>query len=46
MSQGELEIGQISSRIKEIKPAGAIVQEIIDEYHRLLSPNYLKSLEF
>jgi enoyl-[acyl-carrier protein] reductase II len=46
MNQGELEIGQISSRIREIKPAGEIVQEIIDEYHRLLSPNSLKSLEF
>ena len=46
MNQGELEIGQISSRIREIKPAGEIVQEIIDEYHRLLSPNSLKSLKF
>ena len=46
MSQGELEIGQISSRIKEIKPAGAIVQEIIDEYRQLLSHSSVKSLEF
>jgi enoyl-[acyl-carrier protein] reductase II len=46
MNQGELEIGQISSRIREIKPAGEIVQEIIDEYHQLLSPNSLKRLEF
>jgi enoyl-[acyl-carrier protein] reductase II len=46
MSQGELEIGQISSRIREIKPAGDIVREIIDEYQQLLSPSSLKSLEF
>lgn len=46
MSQGELEIGQISSRIREIKPAGDIVREIIDEYLQLLSPSSLKSLEF
>jgi enoyl-[acyl-carrier protein] reductase II len=46
MSQGELEIGQISSRIREIKPAGDIIREIIDEYQQLLSPTSLKSLEF
>lgn len=46
MSQGELEIGQISSRIREIKPAGDIVREIVNEYQQLLSPTSLKSLEF
>lgn len=46
MSQGELEIGQISSRIREIKPAGDIIREIVDEYQQLLSPTSLKSLEF
>ena len=46
MSQGELEIGQISARIREIKPAGDIVKEIVDEYLQLLSPTSLKSFEF
>ena len=32
LSEGELEIGQISGLIKEIKPAGEIVKEIWNEY--------------
>lgn len=32
LEQGELEIGQISSRIHEIKPAAQIIDEIIGEY--------------
>ena len=32
MEEGELEIGQVAALIREIKPAGAIVQEIIEEY--------------
>ena len=32
MHQGELEIGQISSHIKSIKPAGEIVKEIMEEF--------------
>ena len=39
MEVGELEIGQVASLIKEIKPAGEIVKEIWDDYlqtlHRL-----------
>lgn len=35
LNQGELEIGQISSVINELKPAGDIVQEIIEEYRAL-----------
>lgn len=31
--EGELEIGQVASIIKEIKPAAEIVKEIIEEYH-------------
>lgn len=34
--EGELEIGQISSLIKEIKPAAEIVNEIIEEYNARL----------
>jgi len=37
LNEGELEIGQISSAIKEIKPAGEIVQEIIAEFHQTIS---------
>ncbi len=32
MDEGELEIGQISGAIKEIKPAAEIVEEIIEEF--------------
>jgi enoyl-[acyl-carrier protein] reductase II len=32
LDEGELEIGQASGYINEIKPAGKIVQEIIDEF--------------
>lgn len=34
--EGELEIGQISSLIKEIKPAAEIINEIIQEYNATL----------
>lgn len=33
LEEGELEIGQVSALIKEIKPAGAIVSEIWNEYN-------------
>lgn len=32
LEEGELEIGQVAALIREIKPAGEIVQEIIHEY--------------
>jgi enoyl-[acyl-carrier protein] reductase II len=31
--EGELEIGQVASIIKEIKPAKLIINEIIKEYY-------------
>lgn len=34
--EGELEIGQISALIKEIKPAAEIVKEIVEEYNATL----------
>jgi len=34
MEEGELEIGQVSAVIKEIKPAGEIVQEVWQEFVR------------
>ena len=33
MENGELEIGQVSALIKEIKPARDIIDEIMNEYH-------------
>lgn len=33
VNEGELEIGQISGLIKEIKPAGKIVEEIMNEFN-------------
>ncbi|MCX6258136.1 MAG: nitronate monooxygenase [Bacteroidia bacterium] len=36
MDEGELEAGQVSALIKEIKPAGEIVNEIIREYNEAL----------
>lgn len=45
--EGELEIGQIASIIREIKPAAAIVEEIMNEYHQarqqLSQSNYIFS---
>ena len=34
--EGELEIGQIASIVKEIEPAGAVVEEIINEYNEAI----------
>ena len=37
LEEGELEIGQISGYINEIKPAAKIVEEIVREYNEVLS---------
>lgn len=43
MEEGELEIGQVSALIHEIKPAAAVVEEMIHEYHlRLQNFEHLK----
>ncbi len=34
LTEGELEIGQISGLINEIKPAAQVVQEMIEEFHQ------------
>jgi enoyl-[acyl-carrier protein] reductase II len=34
LDDGELEIGQVSGLIKEIKPAGKIVEEIMWEFYK------------
>ena len=36
LENGELEIGQIASAIKQIKPAAQVMNEIIDGYHKAL----------
>ena len=36
MEEGELEIGQIAGLIKEIKPAGEIVKDLMEEYEQAL----------
>lgn len=36
LDEGELEIGQVSAMINEIKSAGEIVKEIVEEYNSLL----------
>lgn len=42
MEEGELEIGQISGYINEIKPAAEIVKEIVEEFNQLVNeiPTY------
>ena len=36
LDQGELEIGQVSALINDIKPAAQIVDEIWSEFHQTL----------
>jgi len=35
MEEGELEIGQVSALIDQIKPAGAIIEEIMQEFNEV-----------
>lgn len=37
LTEGELEIGQIASHIKQVIPAGQVVKEMIEGYHRTLA---------
>ncbi len=43
LSEGELEVGQVSSMIRTLKPAAEIVQEIMDDFRRSL--NALQKLQ-
>jgi len=36
IDEGELEIGQVSGQIREIKPAGKIVEEMVEEFNLLI----------
>lgn len=42
LEEGELEIGQISASIKEIKPAAEIVEELMNDFHQAI--NKLKTI--
>lgn len=44
--EGELEIGQISSLIHEIKPAKAIIDEIINEFHQTIQEQQSTKYQF
>ena len=46
MMEGELEIGQISSIIHEIKPAKAIIEEIITEFHQTIQEQQSTKYQF
>ena len=46
MVEGELEIGQISSLIQEIKPAKDIISEIITEYHQAINEQQSYKFQF
>jgi len=45
MNEGELEIGQVSAFIQDIKPAALVVQEVMKEYHQTIKENAEKSFE-
>jgi enoyl-[acyl-carrier protein] reductase II len=36
LSEGELEIGQIASHIREIIPAGQVIEEMIGQYNQAI----------
>ena len=46
MVEGELEIGQISSLIQEIKPAKDIISEIITEFHQAINEQQSYKFQF
>jgi len=46
LAEGELEIGQISGLIKEIKPAAQVVEEIIAEYREALKDQQSEKFNF
>ena len=46
LEEGELEIGQVSGLIKEIKPAAEIVEEIITDYRKCLQAQTTEKFNF
>ncbi len=46
MVEGELEIGQISSLIQEIKPAKDIISEIMTEFHQAINEQQSSKFQF
>jgi enoyl-[acyl-carrier protein] reductase II len=43
LDEGELEIGQVSALIREIKPAGEVVRELLSDYEAALEELIIKS---
>lgn len=43
LDEGELEIGQVSGLISEIKPAGEVVKEIWEDFYKLASSKFIDS---
>lgn len=46
LDEGELEIGQVSGLINDIKPAGTIVDELLTEYHEALKAQNTDKFKF
>lgn len=46
IENGELEVGQISSIVKELKPAAAVVEEIITEFNQALQERSEEKYQF
>ena len=46
LTEGELEVGQISGIIKEIKPAAEIVAEILNEYRLAIKEQQTEKFSF
>lgn len=46
LEEGELEIGQVSGLINEIKPAGTIVEELLNEYRKALKGQNTDKFKF
>lgn len=46
LKEGELEVGQVSGLINEIKPAGDIVKEILEEYRQAIKDQSKEKFNF
>ena len=46
IEHGELEIGQISSLLKSVRPAGDIISEIVNDYREIGGPKLGQRFEF
>lgn len=46
LNEGELEVGQVSGMIHEIKPAAAVVNEILEEYRQAIKEQQTSKFNF